>query len=217
MNNFIIAIDGTAASGKGTISRYLANHYNFNYLDTGLSYRAVAYAVLQQNITPDDEKELLQIASKIDFVKFNEEALKANEVGNLASKIAVNPKLREILVQKQREFTNNSAKGAILDGRDIGTIVCPQAHVKLYVDAELNVRALRRFEMLRQANIKISQQQVLQQLQERDERDKNRATGALLKLSTAYAIDTTNLTIEETINKAKNIIEPALNGFLGLK
>lgn len=214
MGNFIVAIDGTAASGKGTISRYLANHYNFNYLDTGLSYRAVAYAMLQQNISPNDERQILGIATNLDFTKFNKEALQTNEIGNLASKIAVNPNLREILVKKQREFANNSTKGVILDGRDIGTIVCPHAQVKIYVDAELNIRALRRFEMLQQSKVKISQQEILQQLYERDQRDKNRLTGALLKAEAAYILDTTNLTIEETINKAKNIIEPILNKFL---
>lgn len=207
MNNFIVAIDGTAASGKGTISKKLAEYFNFRYLDTGLSYRAIAYYILQNNIIIDDEQNILKLAQNLNFNKLNELNLQNNELGNVASKIAVIAKLREILVTKQRNFANETSSGVILDGRDIGTVVYPEANVKFYIDANIKTRAERRYAMLKELTPDIKKTDILQQLIERDTRDKERKIGALTKAIDAYLIDTTELTIEESFEKTKNIIK----------
>lgn len=214
MNNFIIAIDGPAAAGKGTLARNLAAYYDFNYLDTGLSYRAIAYASIKNNIR--NEQELLNLAANINLNKFNKVFLYSAQISDVASKIATNEKLRAILVKKQRDFAHNSKKGAVLDGRDIATIVCPNAQIKLYIEADLEIRAARRLPLLKEKQPNITKDEVLKQLAQRDERDKNRTSGALLKAADAYVINTSHLTIEEALAKAKTIITPRLKTFLAL-
>lgn len=217
MNNFIIAIDGTSASGKGTIAFNLAEYYNFKYLDTGLSYRAIAYFILEKNIEPENEKAILNLAENLNFDILTQLNLHTYEIGNLASKVAVIPVLREILVQKQRNFALKYKTGVILDGRDIGTVVCPDAKVKFYIDADVKIRSQRRYDSLKKQDNSLTLEDITQQLNKRDERDKHREVGALKQAEGAYLIDTSNLTIEETLEKTKTIINYHLNDSLRCK
>lgn len=210
MNEFIIAIDGTAASGKGTLAKRLSEYYAMAYLDTGLTYRAVAHAVLQQKADLTDEKAILAIAEKLELSQLNAKLLGTQEIGAAASKIAIYPRLREILVQKQRQFAQQS-KRAVLDGRDIATIVCPQAQIKLYIDADLAIRTQRRFAQLQHTSPQTDLEKVHQDLQNRDERDKTRAVGPLIKAPDSVLIDNSQLNIEQSFLRAKEIIDPIIN------
>ncbi|MCC6205306.1 MAG: (d)CMP kinase, partial [Hyphomicrobiales bacterium] len=139
----VIAIDGPAASGKGTLARRLADYFHLPHLDTGLTYRAVAHMLIEKGWPLDDEAHAIEAARQVDLANLDKHALSAHGVGEAASRVAVIPELRRILVEKQRAFARNRA-GAVLDGRDIGTVVCPDADVKLYVTASAEVRAMRR-------------------------------------------------------------------------
>lgn len=145
MKPFIIAIDGPAASGKGTLARKIATHYHLHHLDTGLTYRGVAYVLLQQGLALDDETSAITYATKLDFNTLDSNLLTSHEIGEAASKIAIIPAVREILVAKQRNFAK-TLPGSVLDGRDIGTVVCPDANIKFYVFANAQTRAKRRYQ-----------------------------------------------------------------------
>ncbi|MDN5248611.1 MAG: (d)CMP kinase [Alphaproteobacteria bacterium] len=210
MDDFIIAIDGTAASGKGTLAKQLSEYYGLAYLDTGLTYRAVAQAVLQKKAELTDKKAILAAANLLDLHKLDGNLLSTQEIGDAASKIAIHPELREILVQKQRQFAKHNKK-AVLDGRDIATIVCPQAQVKLYIDADLDLRAQRRFAQLKNTPRQTDLQKIRQDLQNRDERDKTRKVGALIKAPDAILIDNSQLNVVQSFQRAKEIIDPIIN------
>ncbi len=141
----VIAIDGPAAAGKGTLSRRIAEAYGFHHLDTGLTYRACAKALLDAGLPLDDERQAAEMALKVDLSGLDRSVLSAHAIGEAASKIAVMPSVRRALVEAQRAFSRRSP-GTVLDGRDIGTVVCPDAAVKLYVTASAEVRAKRRFD-----------------------------------------------------------------------
>ncbi|MBO6815741.1 MAG: (d)CMP kinase [Rhizobiaceae bacterium] len=202
----IIAIDGPAASGKGTLARKLAEHFDLPHLDTGLSYRGVAYALLEDGAPLDDPALAKAAANAIDLVALDRDLLSAHEVGEAASKIAVMSEVRRILVEKQRAFAGNK-RGAILDGRDIGTVVCPEADVKLYVTASAEARAARRFLEAGEKGSGATRAQILEDIVRRDERDTGRADSPLRPAEDAHLLDTSEMSIEQAFEAALGIIE----------
>ncbi len=206
---FIIAIDGPAASGKGTLARNLATHYGFHHLDTGLTYRAVAKALIDQGLPLDDEAIAVRAAQELDLKGLDRTVLSAHEIGEAASKVAIMPEVRRALVEAQRKFAEN-LPGTVLDGRDIGTVVCPDAPVKLYITASAEVRAERRFNEMRAKNADADYNEVLDDLKRRDERDMNRSASPLKPASDAHLIDTSKMDIEAAFLEAKKLIDAAL-------
>jgi cytidylate kinase len=198
----IIAIDGTAASGKGTISRKIAQNYCVPHLDTGLLYRLVGYHVLQ-GIDPIDAANQLNVKQAEVF------DLKTLQVSNAASEVAKNPTVRAKLLEFQRRFASKPG-GAVLDGRDIGTVICPNADLKFYITASSEVRAQRRHSELLVLGHKISYESVLREIQERDERDTNREQSPLLPAEDANKIDTSDMNIGEVYDLVCLIIDAKL-------
>ncbi len=205
----MIAIDGPAASGKGTLARKIATHYHLHYLDTGLTYRGVAHALLQQKLALDDEKNALVYARELDFNTLNPALLSSHELGNAASKIAIIPTVRETLVAKQRNFAK-ILPGSVLDGRDIGTIVCPDADVKLYVLANVQTRAKRRYQEILKKGAQADYHEILVNLEQRDSRDITRKQSPLKQAKDAYLLDTSELSIEATFTVACALIDPII-------
>ncbi len=207
--NFIIAIDGPAASGKGTLARRLAEKYGLPHLDTGLTYRALAKAMLDQGQPLDDETQAIAVARLIDLGALDQSVLSVHDIGEGASKVAIIPAVRRILVEKQRAFALQPG-GAVLDGRDIGTVVCPQAKVKLYVTASAEVRAKRRFdeELMRMGDA--DYEQILEDVERRDARDMGRTDSPLRPAEDAHLLDTSKMSIEAAFSAAVAIIDREL-------
>lgn len=208
-NPLIIAIDGPAASGKGTLARKLAAHYGLNHLDTGLTYRAVAKALLDSGLPLDDEAAAEQAARGIDLGALDRETLSAHEVGEAASKIAIVSAARRALAEKQRAFAK-SPPGAVLDGRDIGTVVCPDADVKLYVTASAAVRAERRWREILERGGKTDYEIILADIERRDARDMARADSPLKPAADAHLLDTSEMDIETAFRAARAIVDKAV-------
>lgn len=205
----VIAIDGTFASGKGTLGKALAKHYGFAYLDTGKLYRAVGYGVLQAGADPSDAGAAAQAAQALDADILSNPILKSGDVAVAASKVAVHPQVRAALLKFQRDFASSDT-GAVLDGRDIGTVICPDAEVKLYIDAQPQERARRRHTELTGYGEDISYETVLKQLAERDHRDKTRKEAPLIPADDAHLIDTTHLGIDAVLSAAIKIADAVL-------
>ncbi len=199
---FTVAIDGPAASGKGTIGRAVAARFGFEYLDTGLLYRAVGRAVLEG--TPAEEAALALRAEDL-----KRDGLRTSEVGAAASKVAAIPEVRAALLDFQRAFARRSG-GAVLDGRDIGTVICPEAEAKLFVTASVRVRALRRWQELHDAGETVTAEEVLDSLKARDQRDAGRPDAPLAAAGDALVLDTTEMSIEEAVEAAAAHISKAL-------
>lgn len=189
---FIIAIDGPSASGKGTITRKIAERLGFDYLDTGMIYRTVAYYAIAENTASDKVEAILNLINTIDFKKHLDADLKDEKIGIMASKISTNSKVREKLNELQRSFPNGK-KGVIVDGRDIGTVIFPAADVKFFVTARTEVRAERRYKELLSQGKRVTIYQVLSDLKERDARDRDRHTSPTLPALDAIIIDTSDL------------------------
>ncbi len=206
---FIIAIDGPAAAGKGTLSRRIAEDYGFHHLDTGLTYRATAKALLDAGLPLDDELLAQEMAREVELAGLDRAVLSAHAIGEAASKIAVMPLVRQALVEAQRAFSKR-APGAVLDGRDIGTVVCPDAPVKLYVTASPEVRARRRFDEIVANGIPADYLEILADIVKRDERDMGRADSPLRPADDAHLLDTSEMSIEAAFLAAKSIIDAAL-------
>lgn len=204
----IIAVDGPAASGKGTLSRRLAAHYGLRHLDTGLTYRAVAAAVLASGASLEDEAAGVAAARAIDLEHLDREALSDHRIGEAASRIAVLPAVRRVLVERQRAFAHRPP-GAVLDGRDIGTVVCPDADVKLYVTAAPKARAARRTAELRARDAAADYGEILADLRRRDARDAGREVAPLRRAPDAVELDTTALSIDDAFRAALDIVERA--------
>ena len=202
----IIAIDGPAASGKGTIGKRLAAHYGLRHLDTGLLYRAVGKAVLDAGHKLDDRQAAIAAAQSLDLARFDEAVLKGAEAGEAASFVSAIPEVRAALVGFQRSFAA-SAPGAVLDGRDIGTVICPDADVKIFVTAEPDVRAQRRATEYRASGKTVDDATVLADIRKRDERDSNRSASPLKQADDAVLIDTTHLDVEGSVAAAIAIVE----------
>jgi CMP/dCMP kinase len=205
----IIAIDGPAAAGKGTLSRRIAEEYGFHHLDTGLTYRATAKALLDAGLPLDDELLAEEIAREVELAGLDRTVLSAHAIGEAASKIAVMPLVRQALVEAQRAFSRR-APGAVLDGRDIGTVVCPDAPVKLYVTASPEVRARRRFDEIVANGIPADYLAILADIVKRDERDMGRADSPLRPAADAHLLDTSEMSIEAAFLAAKTIIDAVL-------
>ena len=207
----IIAIDGPAASGKGTLGKKLAAHYGLRHLDTGLLYRAVAKAVLDAGREPSEAKAAVAAAQLLDPASFDEAALKSHAVGEAASVVSAIPDVRAALLAFQRDFAA-TPPGAVLDGRDIGTVICPDAEVKIFVTATPEVRAHRRFKEYQATGRAIDEAKVLADIVERDKRDMGRATAPLKQAPDAHLLNTTNMDISTAIRAAIDIVEASRAG-----
>jgi cytidylate kinase len=205
----IIAIDGPAASGKGTLGKRIAAHYGLAHLDTGKLYRAVARDTLARGADPADAGAALIAAKALDVATLGDPHLMAGGLGEAASIVASHPEVRKELLAYQRAFARRRP-GAVLDGRDIGTVICPDADVKLFVTAAPEERARRRYRELREAGNGISEAEVLADIRRRDERDKNRATAPLLQAADAHLLDTTNLDIDAAFKAAIDLVDAAM-------
>jgi cytidylate kinase len=207
----IIAIDGPAASGKGTIARQLASVYGLHHLDTGILYRAVAKAVLDAGHSPDDAAQAIAAAIALDPATFDEAALKVQKITEAASVVAAIPEVRQALMNYQRKFATRPP-GAVLDGRDIGTVIAPGADVKLFVVASAEVRASRRARELAARGEPVDEKDVLADLLRRDERDSRRTAAPLRAAPDAHLLDTTHLSIDAAFRAAVDIIEAVRTG-----
>jgi len=207
----IIAIDGPAASGKGTLGKRLAAHYGLRHLDTGLIYRAVAKALLDAGHSPANRARAVAAAEAIDPSRLDEPALKSQVVGEAASLVSAVPEVRKAVLAFQRDF-GRTPPGAVLDGRDIGTVVFPDADVKIFVTATADVRARRRAVELREAGNRVDEAEVLADIQRRDERDTKRSVAPLKPAREAHLLDTTHLDIDAAFRAAIDIVEAVRAG-----
>ena len=215
-NSLIIAIDGTAASGKGTLAKRISKEFEFAYLDTGKLYRLVAYIIIKDKINSNDINEVKNRFTNFNFedISLKLSTLKSDEVGKMASLIAGYKELRDILLQYQKAFAfkkHHNKKGVVLDGRDIGTVVLPEANLKFFVDANVETRAERRWKELISLGQSTIKRNVLKDLRSRDERDSQRKHSPLTPASDAILLDTTNLSVDEVFSSAKKYIENYLN------
>jgi CMP/dCMP kinase len=205
----IIAIDGPAASGKGTLGKLIAAHYGLAHLDTGKLYRAVARDTLAAGASPSDASAALSAAKALDVRTLDDPHLADGKLGEAASIVASHPEVRDALLAYQRAFAKRKP-GAVLDGRDIGTVICPDADVKLFVTATPKERARRRYRELREAGNGVSEADVLAHIRRRDERDKGRAAAPLRQAEDAHLLDTTNLDIDAAFKAAIDLIDAAM-------
>jgi cytidylate kinase len=218
MGAFIIAVDGPAAAGKGTLSRRLATEYRLAHLDTGALYRATARDVLAAGIDPAEGEAAAAIAAKLDPASLEDPALRSEAVGRAASVVSAHPAVRAALLDYQRNFAYHppaGADGAVLDGRDIGTVVCPEATVKLFVTASLDARAGRRLRELEAAGDPVDAAAVLADMQARDERDSKRSAAPLKPASDAVVLDTSGLDADEAFGAAVSIVRARIRSFSG--
>jgi cytidylate kinase len=206
MKSMIIAIDGPAASGKGTIARRLAAHFNLPHLDTGLLYRATARALREAGERLDDETRAVQAARGLALTDFDENKLRGREMGEAASVVGAIPAVRAALLDMQRSFAHRDG-GAVLDGRDIGTVICPDASVKIFVTANPETRANRRALELKGRGEKVDFAAVLEDIRKRDERDSHRSSAPLIAAADAIHLDTSHLDVEAAVNAAITIAE----------
>jgi cytidylate kinase len=212
---FVVAIDGPAASGKGTLARRLAERFALAHLDTGTLYRATAFLVLDSGGDPADPTAAATAARRVDTQLLSDPRLRGEAVAGAASVVAVQPDVRRALLEFQRRFAAQpaaSVRGTVLDGRDIGSVVCPSADVKLFVTAEPQVRARRRLDELRMGGTPAIYEDVLEELTQRDERDARRRAAPLTAAPDAVIIDTTALDPDAVLARASEIVARALAG-----
>lgn len=205
----IIAIDGTLASGKGTIAKRLSGWYGLPHMDTGRLYRTTGVAALNKGVDFSDPAALADVARCLDLNDYAEDELRTAEAGQAASKVAAVPDVRTALLELQRAFAHQS-KGAVLDGRDIGTVVCPDADVKLWVDARVEVRAARRWKELTEKGETLTLDEMIAQLKERDARDRDRKDAPMVAAADSVLIDTSDLTIDAAVDKARAAVDAVL-------
>ncbi len=200
-----IAVDGPAASGKGTIARALARHYGLPHMDTGLLYRAVAATVIREELDPEKEADAVSSAGFEDAL-LEDPWLKSEQVGKAASIVSAHPLVRASLLLRQRKFAHQRG-GAVLDGRDIGTVIAPDADVKLFVKATPMIRAQRRHAELRRADPMLSLDKVLMDIRSRDERDSKRSEAPMVQAPDALLLDTSFLSIDSAVQKAIALVD----------
>ncbi|MBQ8534908.1 MAG: (d)CMP kinase [Bacilli bacterium] len=213
----VVAIDGPAGSGKGTVAKILADECNLTYIDTGAMYRAIAYSSLQNNIDITEVDKIVELAknAKIEFIdgktylngKDISKEIRTMEVTRIVSPISSIVKLREILVDLQREMGKNAENGVIMEGRDITTVVFPDADYKFYLDATLEERANRRYKENTLKGMKVSFEEIKENISKRDYNDMHKEVGSLTRTEDSIYIDSTNLTIDEVVKKMKDVIE----------
>lgn len=209
----IIAVDGPAASGKGTIARALARHYGLPHLDTGLLYRAVALSVLREELDPEIEADAVACCDFEDRL-LEDPALRTDEVGKAASIVSAHPLVRAALLQRQRRFAQQPG-GAVLDGRDIGTVIAPDADAKLFVKATPMIRARRRHDELRARGSTLTYDRVLADIRARDQRDAGRTTAPMMQAADAMLLDTSFLSIEAAVQKAITMVDTKIAAKVG--
>lgn len=202
----VIAIDGPAASGKGTLAKRIAEQLGYHWLDTGLLYRAVARDVLASGAPADDKAAAIAAAGKLDPGSLEDPALRRRDMAEAASVVAAMPEVRALVLDYQRTFARRRP-GVVMDGRDIGTVVCPEAEVKIFVTADARVRAERRYRELLANGEQTTFEQVLETILARDRRDKERAVSPLVPAPDAILLDTTNLDIEAAFEVAIGLIK----------
>jgi cytidylate kinase len=208
----IIAVDGPAAAGKGTLARRLARALNLAYLDTGLLYRAVGLTVLRAGGDPADKAAAVDAAEALDRDMLDDPELRGDAAANAASQVGAIPAVRKVMLAFQRDFATNppgGKTGAILDGRDIGTVVCPKADVKIFITASPKARAARRLKELQARGIEAIYANVLQDMKERDARDQARAVAPLVPAKDAHILDTTDLDADDAFEQALAIVDPS--------
>ena len=204
--SLVIAIDGPAASGKGTLARRLAAHYGLPHLDTGLLYRATACALLDQGLRLDNVEAAVEAARGLSLIDFDEARLRARDMGEAASVVAAMAPVRAALIDMQRGFAAR-AEGAVLDGRDIGTVICPEAKVKIFVTASPETRAQRRALELASRGEPADYSAILEDVRKRDARDSGRSAAPLKAAGDAVTLDTSDLDIEGAFAAARDIVE----------
>ncbi|MGA9797288.1 MAG: (d)CMP kinase [Rhizomicrobium sp.] len=207
----VIAVDGTAASGKGTLAKKLAKHFGFSHLDSGSLYRLVALGVVEAGGDPNKEADAVKVAMSIDPSRAEDPRIRTGEIGSAASLVSVFPKVRAALLDFQRKFAA-TPPGAVIDGRDIGTVVCPDAQAKLFVDATAEVRAHRRWLELKARGDSPDEAALLKDILERDARDKGRAVAPLKPAPDAVLLDTTHLGIDAAFAAALALVIPRIEG-----
>lgn len=214
-HSFVVAIDGPTASGKGTLAKRLARHLGFAHLDSGLLYRAVGLRLLRAGRDPADPKAAAEAARALDPGELGDPELRAERTGAAASVVAAIPEVRAALLDFQRRFAAappGGAPGAVIDGRDIGTVVCPSADAKIFLDAGVEVRAARREKELRGKGAATIEGAVLRDLQERDARDRSRAASPLMRADDAFVLDTTDMDADQAFAKALAYIRSQSSG-----
>lgn len=205
-NKLVIGFDGPSSSGKGTIARMIASHFSLDYLNTGALYRKLAFEALKAGLDLEkDEYSIINLIKKMDISDLESDQIHNEEIGKSASIIAKNQNIRFALLYLQKEFAN-SKRGSVLDGRDIGTVICPNADYKFFITASLEERTNRRYLQLLKRNPNVSKQVIFEQLQERDFRDQNRSASPLTIAKDAVIIDNSQLKIEEVFQKVLNYI-----------
>jgi cytidylate kinase len=209
--SIVIAVDGTAASGKGTLAKRLAAHFGFAHLDSGALYRLTALAVLEAKGDPANEADAVKGAQTMDLSRAGDPAIRTDIVGKAASHVAAIPAVRAALLDFQQNFLSHppgGSPGAVMDGRDIGTVICPAATAKLYVDARPEIRARRRWNELKGMNIRRAEQDVLAELNARDAADKSRPIAPLKRAPDADLLDTSDLGIDAAFAAALALVSP---------
>lgn len=196
--SLVIAVDGPTASGKGTVAKKIATYLNIPYLNTGGLYRAVALYLVKNNITDYSKNKVISILNNVDFNDLDNPELYVENIGYIASKVAPIQEVRDYLLKFQRDFAK---KGGVLDGRDIGTVICPNADYKFYINATVEERARRRYKEMVEKGKDVKYEDILEKLKERDKNDMERKNAPLKKADDAIEIDTTNMNKEEVFNK----------------
>jgi cytidylate kinase len=217
MSSIVIAVDGTAASGKGTLAKKLAAHFGFAHLDSGALYRLTALSVLDKGGDPSAEADAIKGAQTIDFNRAGDPAIRTDIVGKAASQVAAIPAVRHALLEFQQNFLANppgGSPGAVMDGRDIGTVICPGAVAKLYIDADLEIRARRRWAELKAMGIRRAEQDVVTELGARDAADKARPIAPLKQAPDADLLDTSILGIDAAFAAALALVSPKVESAL---
>ncbi|MCE2992763.1 MAG: (d)CMP kinase [Alphaproteobacteria bacterium] len=215
MNPFIISIDGVAASGKGTLSERLAQHHNFDFLDTGKMYRKLGYHVIENKIDFNDVESILKIVNTIDFSDLSQ-SLHTDDISHTASQISKHPDVRESLNIFQKTFPIGRV-GCVIDGRDIGTVIFPDADIKFFITADVEIRADRRFKQLQKIGKDVSFDSVLRDLKERDYRDIHRQVAPTVAADDAIVLNTSNLNADSTFELAKRLTEKAVSEYFSSK
>ena len=215
---FIVAIDGAAGTGKGTIAKGISKEFNFSYFDTGIIYRGLALKTISKYGKDFIKKDAISEANIFDINSVNESEIRNPLIDKYSSIIASIPEVRNIVVNIQRNFSKKSKgyKGIVVDGRDIGTVIFPNANLKLFISASLEERAKRRFSDFLDKNEKISYNEVIKQLQKRDQRDKERSVAPLVAAKDAHHIDTTGINIEETLKIVSSLVVKEFNDYCNI-